>query len=103
MADTIVTTESMRSLASKIENLASEYQTLYTNQLYGTVASDVKKAWIGVDADAVITRLEGFHNDFDNIVKVLNQYVEHLRKAAQTYDDQQEKLRQAANTLTQDV
>lgn len=103
MADTIVTTESMRSLASKIENLASEYQTLYTNQLYGTVASDVKKAWVGVDADAVITRLEGFHNDFDNIVKVLNQYVEHLRKAAQTYDDQQEALRQAANTLTQDV
>ncbi len=103
MADTIVTTESMRSLASKIENLASEYQTLYTNQLYGTVASDVKKAWIGVDADAVLARLEGFHNDFDNIVKVLNQYVEHLRKAAKTYDDQQEALRQAANTLTQDV
>lgn len=103
MADTIVTTESMRSLASKIENLASEYQTLYTNQLYGTVASDVKKAWIGVDADAVINRLEGFHNDFDNIVKVLNQYVEHLRKAAQNYDDQQEQLRQAANNLTQDV
>ncbi len=103
MADTVITTDKMRSLAQKLENLATDYTSIYNNQLYGTVKEDVKKAWIGADADAVINQLEGFHNDFENITKVVNQYAEHLRKAAQTYDDAQESLRNSASALTKDV
>ncbi len=103
MADTIVTTESMRSLAQKLDNLANEYTNIYTGELYGTCVDDIKKAWIGADADAVVNQLEGFHNDFNNIVKVVNQYADYLRKAAQTYDDAQETLKNTASTLTKDV
>lgn len=102
-ANTIITSESMRSLAQKLDGLAEEYTSIYTNQLYGTVVGDVKKAWVGEDADAVVNQLEGFRNDFGNIVKVINQYAEHLRKAAQTYDDAQDTLRQEAAKLTKDV
>ena len=103
MADTIVTTDKMRSLAHKLEQLAKDYSSIYNSQLYGTVKEDVKKAWIGADADAVVNQLEGFHNDFDTIVKVVNQYAEYLRKAARTYDDAQEALKNQAASLTKDV
>lgn len=103
MADVIVSSESMRTLASKIEELAGNYQDIYTRQLYGTVVDNVKKAWKGKDSDAVLTRLEGFHNDFDNMYKVLTQYAQHIRSAANTYDAQQDSIFTAAQRLRQDA
>ncbi len=103
MADVRVSSESMRSLARKIEGLASDYQNIYTSELYGTVAENVKKAWFGADSQALLTRLEGFHNDFDNMYQVLNQYAAHLINAAKAYDAQQEELTRRANQLKQDA
>lgn len=103
MADVRVSSESMRSLARKIEGLASDYQNIYTSELYGTVAENVKKAWSGKDSQMVLERLEGFHNDFDNMYKVLDQYAKHLRRAAEIYDKQQEELTRRANQLKQDA
>lgn len=102
MADIIVTTDSMRSLAQRLEDLANEYNAIYTNQLYGTCVNDIKKAWLGEDADKVCERLEGFHDDFNALVKVIDQYAEHIRKAAQLYDDTQADLKNRASALTQD-
>lgn len=102
-ANTIITSDSMRSLAGTLENLANDYTGIFTSRLYGTVVTDVKKAWIGEDADAVVNQLEGFRNDFENLVKVVNQYADYLRKAAKTYDDTQESLKQQAAALIKDV
>ena len=103
MADVIVSSDSMRSLANKVEELANDYKDIYNNQLYGTVVSDVKKAWIGKDAEAVLARLEGFHNDFNNMFDVLKQYADHLRNAAGFYDKKQKYMEDEANKLTQDA
>ncbi len=103
MADVIVSSESMRSLATEIEGLANDYKDIYNNQLYNTVAENVKKAWSGKDSQMVLERLEGFHNDFNNMYKVLDQYAKHLRRAAEIYDKQQEELTNRANQLKQDA
>lgn len=103
MADVRVSSESMRSLATEIEGLANDYQNIYTSDLYGTVVDDVKKAWSGKDADAVLARLEGFHNDFNNMYKVLIQYAGHIRNAANIYDNQQAEMVSRANQLKQDA
>lgn len=103
MADVRVSSDSMRDLANRIEEMANDYKEIYTGRLYGTVAGNVRNAWTGKDSDAVLNRLEGFHNDFDNMYNVLNQYVAHLRSAAQAYDAQQEELTNRANQLKQDA
>ncbi len=101
--NTIVDTQKMRSLASKLATLADEYKNIYESKLYGSCNDSIKKAWIGSDADAVINQLEGFHNDFNKLTAVVNQYSEYIKKAAQAYDDAQEALRNKAATLTKDV
>ncbi len=103
MADVIVSSESMRSLATKVEELANDYRDIYNSQLYGTVADNVKKAWSGKDAEAVLARLEGFHNDFTNMYSVLEQYAKHLRHAADFYDKKQQYMVDEANKLTKDA
>lgn len=103
MADVIVSSGSMRTLANNVEQLANDYKDIYENQLYDTVVNDVKKAWSGKDAEAVLARLEGFHNDFNNMYKVLIQYAGHIRNAANIYDNQQAEMVSRANQLKQDA
>ncbi|MBP0984873.1 MAG: WXG100 family type VII secretion target [Oscillospiraceae bacterium] len=103
MADVIVSSGSMRTLANNVEQLANDYKDIYENQLYDTVVNDVKKAWSGKDAEAVLARLEGFHNDFTNMYSVLEQYAKHLRHAADFYDKKQQYMVDEANKLTKDA
>ena len=103
MASTIVTTDEMRSLASKIEGLATEYESIYTNDIYGTGIEQLKAAYVGEDADAVVNQLEGFRDDFQNLKQVIDQYAAYLRSAAKAYDDAQDALTERAKALTRDV
>ncbi len=93
----------IRRLADKLERLAEEYQHLYEYDLYGTVVDSIRRAYKGVDADAMIHGLEGFRNDFARLKAVIDQYVAHLRYAARAYDDIQTEIESKAKNLKQDV
>ncbi len=95
-AVTTLSSDQMRNLANEIRSLAEEYASIYNGEIYGTAKEDIKKAWIGSDADAVISQLDAFKNDFDMLKSVMIEYAAHLEKAARTYDDAQETLRQMA-------
>ena len=52
-----ITAANLEELAATIKRLASEYQALYTNDLYGTFENTMKQGYQGDDADAAITTL----------------------------------------------
>lgn len=103
MPKTIVDSGEMRRLADRLERLADEYQFLYERELYGTIVENIRRAYKGIDAEAMIHGLEEFRNDFARIKYTIDQYASHLRFAARTYDDMQAELAAKANQLTQDV
>ncbi len=103
MPRAIVDSTDMRRLAGRLEQLSDEYQYLYERELYGRVSEKIRKAYKGVDADAMIHGLEEFHNDFARLKRTIDQYAAHLRRAAAKYDDMQEELACQAAQLSKDV
>ena len=103
MPKIIVDSVEMRRLADKLERLAEEYQHLYEYDLYGTVVDSIRRAYKGIDADAMIHGLEEFRNDFARLKAVIDQYVAHLRYAARAYDEIQAEIETKAKELKQDV
>lgn len=103
MSKTVADSGQMRRLAAKLERLADEYQHLYEYELYGTIVDDIRRAYKGVDTDAMIHGLEEFRNDFSRLRYTVYQYAAYLRKAAAKYDDMQAELAAQAAQLTKDV
>jgi len=103
MSGTTIDSDELRRLADRIERLADEYQYLYRHKLYGEVLSDIRRAYKGVDADAMINGLEQFRYDFNRLKHVIDQYVCYLRRAARRYDEVQEELEQSADLLSSDA
>ena len=94
-----ITAAKLEELAGNIKKLASEYQGLYTNDLYGTFETQMKQAYQGDDADAAITQLDGFKDDFDAMYSVINEYGKHLENALEAYKQAQQKNTQDAASL----
>ncbi len=94
-----ITAANLEELAATIKRLASEYQALYTNDLYGTFENTMKQGYQGDDADAAITQLEGFRDDFEAMYTVINEYGKHLENALEAYKQAQAKNTQDAANL----
>lgn len=94
-----ITAGKLEELANSVKKLASEYQALFVNELYGTFENKMKTAYQGDDADAAITQLEGFRDDFEAMYTVINEYGKHLENALETYKQAQAKNTQDATNL----
>lgn len=94
-----VTQEELRSTATKIEGLAEEYKTLYTDKLLGANLGDLADAWYGEDHSSYDERVRGFKSNFNEMYNLMLEYVAHLRKAADEYDMNQDSLRDRARNI----
>ncbi|CAM4339242.1 WXG100 family type VII secretion target [Paenibacillus tarimensis] len=94
----VVEPSKLEAAAAKMEAQAADYERQY-KQMY-TEVEGMGAAWKGADNQAYVTQIKGFTEDFDNMVKLMKDYVEFLRHSAKTYRDTQTETVNAAKRLT---
>lgn len=95
----IVETSQLDSTAGRVDQLAGTYENEY-NALFNLVAA-MKSAWEGEDNVAFTNQIEGFRDDFQRMARLMRDYADYLRKAAQAYRDTQDSVASQARTLSQ--
>ena len=93
-----VTTERLVSSASVIEEKTARYNSEWA-KLYTEIQNLKSAQWQGIASETFNTRLEAYRNDFEEMSKVLINYAEFLRAAADNYVKTEEALRDAASNL----
>ena len=94
-----VTAEELRNTATKIRNLAEDYRTLYASNLLNSNLGELKDAWYGEDQTSYTQKVEGFKANFDEMYQLMLEYADHLTKAANEYDRNQDDLTARGATL----
>ncbi len=94
----LVTTERLESSAMVIEEKTGSYDQEW-EKLYTELQNLRSAQWQGIASDAFNTKLEGYRNDFQEMAKVLRDYVEFLRTAAKNYKATEDSLKEAAGNL----
>lgn len=100
MQNTKINYETTRDLGTKIQNEANNYQTIYTQQLYGTFKTALQSCFQGDDATSAMEQLDGLRDDFEAMKEVVTQYGKQLVKAANDYEADMLALKQQGANLT---
>lgn len=95
----IVETSRLDSTAAQVERLSDQYKREY-DSLFGTVR-DLQNAFDGEDYVAFTNQIEGFHDDFQRMERLMREYAAFLRKAAESYRTTQDDAVARAKTLSQ--
>ena len=93
-----VTTERLVTSAQMIEDKTAKYNSEWA-KLYTELQSLKSAQWEGIASDTFNARLEGYRNDFEEMAKVLTEYAQYLRNAADNYVKTEEALKDAASGL----
>ncbi|WP_010250269.1 WXG100 family type VII secretion target [Acetivibrio cellulolyticus] len=93
-----VTPEELQGSAKKIQGEIGSYVKLY-QKLYQEV-DGMKSSWSGEANQAYAKQIDGFRVEFDNLKKVLDNYVEFLEKSAKVYKDTEANIKDGAGKLT---
>lgn len=93
-----VTTENLVSSAGFIEEKTAKYNSEWA-KLYTELQSLKSAQWQGIASDAFNAKLEAYRNDFQEMAKVLLEYVNYLRTAADNYVKTEEAIKDAASNL----
>lgn len=93
-----VTTESVRRSAERIGDLVAKYQTEY-EKLYTEVQTLRSAKWTGIASDTFNKKLEEYKSAFEELRDVMNNYQEFLVKAADNYEQVENKLQEEAGNL----
>ncbi len=99
MANTwAVTTERLVTSAGVIEEKTAKYNSEWA-KLYTELQSLKSSQWQGIASDTFNAKLEAYRNDFEEMAKVLMEYAEYLRTAADNYVKTEEAIKDAASNL----
>ena len=93
-----VTTENLVDSANAIEDKTAKYNSEW-NKLYTELQSLKSSQWEGIASDTFNSKLEGYRNDFDEMAKVLMEYANYLKTAAENYVKTEEAIKDAAIKL----
>ena len=93
-----VSPEKLRAAARKITELAGQYEREY--EKFYTTTANMSAGWEGEDNKAFINRIDGFKSDFKAMKALMDRYANFLNASAATYDNTQEDIKRAANSLT---
>lgn len=97
MATINVTPRELMSAASRIRDLAQEYQDQYTAVYQRT--AEMGSTWKDEANRTFIRRIEGFQDDLNKMYGLMNAYAEYLQTAAKAYDSTQKAVIEAAQKL----
>ena len=99
MANTwAVTTERLVSSAGVIEEKTAKYNSEWA-KLYTELQSLKSAQWQGIASDTFNAKLEAYRNDFEEMAKILQEYANYLRTAADNYVKTEESIKDAASSL----
>ena len=93
-----VTTERLVSSAGVIEEKTAKYNSEWA-KLYTELQSLKSAQWQGIASDTFNAKLEAYRNDFEELSKILLEYANYLRTAADNYVKTEESLKDAASNL----
>ena len=93
-----VTPEEIKKSAMNVDGKVKEYTNLY-KKLYSEVES-MASAWKGEANQAYAKQIEGFRGEFENLKKVLDNYVEFLKESARVYETTENNIKDSAKKLT---
>ena len=93
-----VTTENLVSSAGFIEEKTAKYNSEWA-KLYTELQSLKSAQWQGIASDTFNAKLEAYRNDFEELSKILLEYANYLRSAADNYVKTEESLKDAASNL----
>jgi len=93
-----VTTERLVSSAGVIEEKTAKYNSEWA-KLYTELQSLKSAQWQGIASDTFNAKLEAYRNDFEEMSKVLLEYANYLRTAADNYVKTEEAIKDAASNL----
>ena len=93
-----VTTERLVSSANVIEEKTAKYNSEWA-KLYTELQSLKSAQWQGIASDTFNAKLEAYRNDFEEMSKVLLEYANYLKTAAENYVKTEEAIKEAASNL----
>lgn len=100
MENTRINYEATRELGRKIQNEASKYESIYSQEIYGSFKSSLQNCFQGDDADTAIAQLDGLRDDFEAMKNVVSEYGRRLIKAGDNYEEDMRASQQSASRLT---
>ena len=86
-----VNTQTHINKASEVDEMAANYMSHY-EALLNDVDTLTTSDWQGEDATAFRNQVEGFREDFQKMNKLMGEYADFLREAANKYNTMQENL-----------
>ena len=86
-----VNTQTLTNKASEVDEMAADYMSHY-EALLNDVNTLTTSDWQGEDATAFRNQVEGFREDFQKMNKLMGEYADFLREAANKYNTMQENL-----------
>ena len=93
-----VTTENLVTSAGNIEDKTAKYNSEWA-KLYTELQSLKSSQWQGIASDTFNAKLDAYKNDFEEMAKVLLEYANYLRTAAENYVKTEEAIKDAASNL----
>ncbi|MDR1913956.1 MAG: WXG100 family type VII secretion target [Clostridiales bacterium] len=93
-----VTPEQLRTEASHVDSEISQVNAVVT-KIYNVKNTLLGCGYKAESAQKYGQRMDGFQNDFTNLSKLLQQYSEYLRSAAQRYENNEKDLVARAGKL----
>lgn len=97
MASINVTPEQLLTAAEAVEGNVAEYVSLY-KKLISEVES-LSSKWQGEGNSAYANQIRGFEPEFENLKKVLDNYVLFLKEAGKIYGQTEDGIRDNARML----
>ena len=93
-----VTTERLVASSNVIEEKTARYNSEWA-KLYTELQSLKSAQWQGIASDTFNAKLEAYRNDFEEMAKVLLEYANYLKTAADNYVKTEEAIKDAASNL----
>lgn len=93
-----IDTARVEKISSEMKTLIQKYQKKY-QEVY-TNAQDMGRIWDGEAKKTYLSKLDGFRNDFEIMVKVLNNYSDKLALIAKRYKEAEDRAKSLASKLS---
>lgn len=92
-------TDELRSSASKLSNLATEFYKEY-EAIYSLYDNELKSSWIGSGDKEFRANVENMKPNFEKLHELINEYSSQLINVADSYDSQEQDIRAAVSNIT---
>lgn len=93
-----VTTERLDEASQFIKDKTSQYNTDIT-KLYSELDAMTSNEWRGVASETFKARIDSYHDEFNNLKTILDQFADNLKVKSQNYVSTENNVASAAQSI----